>query len=230
MNGPVAAGCENKENEPPKNKTRRRGKRPAPRRGTVQQQHQDAARQQQLLLLAKRVIAPIAIHPKYKKVEKFLRFLKGHDLQKFKAQWVQDLPQCLVKGTVLDLRAVYQKILRREYHSAIECIGDIDNLWASLGDIKLENFGPLRELSEELSHIWMTMYLEHEFEELHEKVPEEKRSATTWDCNPLDKPVLRAVGKNYCVCCTNPVSICAFFAFAFILCVYFMYVYVAGLP
>ena len=68
----------------------------------------------------------------------------------------------------------------------------------------------MRDLSREFSQLWTELY----FEYIGLKKPldkrdkeAEKRSTTTWDCNPLDKPVLRAVGKNYCVCCTNPVSV-----------------------
>ena len=232
--GSGTAEAESKENETPKSNTRRRRKGRTPHQlvhtplKVVQQQ--EAALQQELRRLAKRVIAPLAFHPKYKRVEDFLRPFKDDPweaLQKYEGAFYDGPFEDLVRGAVLDLRAVYQKILRREYQSYRDCIGDINTLWGSLGDIPddrpesaqgipdddcLRTVSPMRELSREFQRIFRELLDNHEkAEAASAAVPPaaEKSPSSTWDCSPLDKPVLRAVGQNYCDCCTNPVSICA---------------------
>ena len=232
--GSGTAEAEKKENQPPKSNTRRRrkGRTPhqlvhTPLKGV---QQQEAALQQELRRLAKRVIAPLAFHPKYKRVEDFLRPFKDDPweaLQKYEGAFYDGPFEDLVRGTVLDLRAVYQKILRREYQSYRDCISDINTLWGSLGDIPgdrpesaqgipdddcLRTVSPMRGPSREFQRIFRELLDNHEkAEAASAAVPPaaEKSPSSTWDCSPLDKPVLRAVGQNYCDCCTNPVSICA---------------------
>ena len=128
-----AAEDKNKENEPPKKNTRRRGKRPTQSKDSISivQYRQDMARQQELRLLgglARRVIAPLVLHPKYKTVEGFLRQIKDFPREALRKDGGK-------AETVLDLRAVYRKISRREYQSIDECILDVENLWEWMGEI-----------------------------------------------------------------------------------------------
>ena len=182
---------------PPKNNSNGGPKRKAIEK--LQQQDQTAL-QQELKRLAKRVIAPLAMLKEYKDLAAYLLIQKNFGYEKWlnlhsagKEPDPKFVP--LLKGTVPDLRVVYGKIMRGEYKSRVECVTDIEYLWSSMMNVATG--------TKRLHRIWQEMYGKFNRDEKREK----EKSTKTWDCNPLDKPVLRVIGRNYCACCTNPVSI-----------------------
>ena len=192
---------ENKENEPPKNlqKPSITGKNLAPGKPEQRPQYREYAfeEQEELVLLAKRVIAPLTLHPKYKLFEERAR----------RVNWGA-IP-CLDRfgsGCAKDLGAVYRKIMRGQYGSRDECLKEIALMWYAAWR-GTEPSDPIRLLPVSLRWVFdkmLSLHVHERRKEVFGEVPVPGKS--TWHSNPLDKPMLRAIGKNHCICCTNPVS------------------------